>query len=239
MTNINFKILPYRKVYPKLRKKFGKDIFASYFKRNFENNSLIFDLDGTFIYMPRNRNDCFLFESLENLNTMIANENFPIEEPEWNPFAREKNRIMTFHTQHDHYHRFLNDHLKFEFETINQESLKAYLSKVVGRTIKQVATEKEVIALISVFGEILKSRFSAKWFLTKRLGTYNPYYVPNLYTPHRRVIDITQKIHRKLKWKVAKSELILNSPFLCETDEKEIGYDYEKYMANQTILEIE
>lgn len=236
MEDIKFKISPYKKTYPLLRKKFGKDIFSSYLTKNFENNSLTFDVDGTFIYLPTNENDCFIFESLKDLNEMVSGENFPIEEPEWNPFAKEKDRILSFHNQKGHYHHFLNEHLKFDFDTINDTSIKAYLSKIIGRTIKKVVTEKEIIALISVFGEVLKSRFNAKWFLTKRLGTYNPYYIPNLRTPHSRVIDITQDVESKLKWKISKPELILNT---LSADERKIGYDYKKHKINNTIQEIE
>lgn len=118
-------------------------------------------------------------------------------------FDVEGDRMKTFHLQADHYRQHLNNVLKFDFQEINKEAAQAYLKKVIGRFIKKLTTPTDVVALISVIGELVKQETGGKWFLEKRYGTYNPIYEPNIVTADGNVFKISSKIIGKVKWRVS------------------------------------
>jgi len=93
--------------------------------------------------------------------------------------------------------------LKFDFQEINKEAAQAYLKKVIGRFIKKLTTPTDVVALISVIGELVKQETNGKWFLEKRYGTYNPIYEPNIVTADGNVFLMSSNIIGKIKWRVS------------------------------------
>lgn len=66
---------------------------------------------------------------------MIDGGNFLIHEPERNPFAREKERILKCRLQENHYLEYMNRQLYFKFQQIDLQVIEKYLGKVIGRTI--------------------------------------------------------------------------------------------------------
>ncbi|MFT3946440.1 MAG: hypothetical protein QM763_05640 [Agriterribacter sp.] len=121
-------------------------------------------------------------------------------------FDVEGDRMKTFHLQADHYRQHLNNILKFDFQEINKEAAQAYLKKVIGRKIKTLTTAIDVVALISVIGELVKAETGGKWFLVKRYGTYNPIYEPNILTSGGNVYLISSRIIGKVKWRSSRLE---------------------------------
>ena len=234
-----YKILPYKKIFPILRKTVGVDFYSRFSYKIETNQGLVYKLNDQIIFLAKNNHDCIIFENENDLKGMIDNDNFPIEEPEWNPFVREKERITNFHLQHKHYKEFLNQQLKFNFEQIDMEEIEKYLSKVIGRTIKKVSTEKETIGLISIVGQKFKELYPSKWIGSKRYGTYNSYLEPSLVTNNKRVIPVSDLIRNSIKWKLKSANHIFNGFNFLNKSKTEIGYDYKQYTSHRTIQDIE
>jgi hypothetical protein len=144
-----------------------------------------------------------LFYTKECFDEIIKADKFPIDNVEKNMFDLEDDRIKTFHLQADYYREHLNSVLKFDFKEINKEAAQAYLKKAIGRFIKKLTTPKDVVALISVIGEIVKKETNGKWFLRKSYGTYNPFYEPNILTSNGNVVLISVYISGQIKWRVS------------------------------------
>lgn len=144
-----------------------------------------------------------LFDTEKCFDDVIKADKFPIENPEQEIFDVEGDRMKTFHLQADKYRQHLNSVLKFDFQEINKEAAQAYLKKVIGRFIKKLTKPRDVVALISVIGELVKQETNGKWFLVKRYGTYNPIYEPNIVTADGNVFLISSNIIGKIKWRVS------------------------------------
>ena len=163
--------------------------------------------NGQVIFIPRNfRGDGLLCQDKECFQDIVNSDKFPIDNPEQEMFDVEGDRMKTFHLQIDHYRQHLNNVLKFDFQEINKEAAQAYLKKVVGRKIKILTTATDVVALISVIGELVKAETGGKWFLVKRYGTYNPSYEPNILTSAGNVYLMSSRIIGKVKWRTSKLE---------------------------------
>ena len=147
-----------------------------------------------------------LFDTEKCFDDIIKADKFPIDNPEQEMFDVEGDRMKTFHLQADRYRQHLNNVLKFDFQEINKEAAQAYLKKVIGRKIKTLTTATDVVALISVIGELVKAEIGGKWFLVKRYGTYNPIYEPNILTSAGNVYLISSRIIGKVKWRTSKLE---------------------------------
>ena len=98
-----------------------------------------------------------LFDTEKCFDVIIKADKFPIDNPEQEMFDIEGDRMATFHLQADHYRQHLNNILKFDFKEINKEAAQAYLKKIIGRKIKTLTTSTDVVALISVIGELVKA----------------------------------------------------------------------------------
>ena len=144
-----------------------------------------------------------LFDTEKGFDDIIKADKFPIDNPEQEMFDIEGDRMKTFHLQADHYRQHLNNILKFDFKEINKEAAQTYLKKVIGRKIKTLTTSTDVVALISVIGELVKAETNGKWFLEKRYGTYNPIYVPNIVTGDGNVILMSSEIIGSIKWRTS------------------------------------
>lgn len=234
-----YKIIPYKKLVPKLRKAFGTDFYSKFDYKVETNQGLVYHIDGQTIFLAKNNHDCIIYKDENDLKKMIDEDNFPIQEPEWNPFVKEKERIIEFHLQADHYFEYMNQHLGFKCEKIDSHIIEKYLSKVIGRTIKKAASEKETIGLISIVGQKFKEIYPSKWIGTKYFATYNSFLEPNLVTNNKRIIPVSDIINRQLKWKVKNIEQIFNGLIFKDKDETEIGYDFDQYTRHRVIVEIE
>ena len=126
----------------------------------------------------------------------------------------EKDAATTFHLQADFYRQYLNQVLKFDFPAITKEAAVAYLKKVVGRAIRKLTTENDVIALISVIGELVKAEVGGQWFMIDRISFDEPYhtvYEPAIRTAQDTVYFIGTEIFGMVKWKVTTLENIFVS----------------------------
>ncbi len=169
-------------------------------------------LNGEVIFLPNDlRQKGILFKNKNIFEEMLNLDSFPIANPGSNMFDTECERIKTFHLQADHYRKHLNKVLKFDFDEITKDSAQAYLKKVIGRKIKGVTTGTDVIALISVIGELVKRETNGKWFLEKYYGVYNPMYEPNIHTESGNVFLISSQIMGFVKWRVSTLENIFIS----------------------------
>jgi hypothetical protein len=154
------------------------------------------------------RHKAILFNSKKCFKDILKKDKFPVDNPEKEFFEAEADRMKTFHLQADHYRKHLNKVLKLEFKEITKEAAQAYLSKVIGRNIKKLTTPTDIIALISVIGELVKNETRGKWFLEKRYGLYNPIYEPNIVTGSGNVFSMSFNVLSHVKWRVAKLEHI-------------------------------
>lgn len=160
--------------------------------------------NGEVVFFTNNfQHHAILFDSKKCFDDVVAKDKFPVENPEQEMFEIEGDRMKTFHLQADHYREHLNRVLKFDFQEISKEAAQAYLKKVIGRFIKKVTTPTDVVALISVIGELVKKETNGKWFLEKRYGSYNPIYEPNIVTGDGNVILMSHKIIGKIKWRTS------------------------------------
>lgn len=108
----------------------------------------------------------------------------------------------------------MNKVLKFDFSEITKEAATAYLKKAVGRAIRKLTTETDVLALISVIGELVKDEVGGRWFLIDRVSFYEPYhtvYEPAIRTANDTVFLISGTIFGKIKWKVTDLDTIFIS----------------------------
>jgi hypothetical protein len=144
-----------------------------------------------------------LFDNKKCFDDIVSQDKFPVDNPEQEIFDIEGDRIKIFHLQADHYRKHLNTVLKFDFPEITKEAAQAYLKKVIGRKIKTLTTGTDIVALISVIGELVKAETGGKWFLEKRYGTYNPIYEPNIVTGDGNVVLMSSNIIGKVKWRVS------------------------------------
>jgi hypothetical protein len=123
----------------------------------------------------------------------------------------ELDEARTFHLQADYYRQYLNSVLKFDFPEITKEAATAYLKKAVGRAIRKLTTEADVIALIAVIGELVKTEVGGQWFLIDRQSFEAPYrtvYEPAIRTENDTVFLISSAIFGKIKWKTANLDTI-------------------------------
>lgn len=156
------------------------------------------------------KHPAILFADKMFFDECIKSEKFPVDNPEQGLFDFENDRTRSFHLQANYYREHLNTVLKFDFPVITKEAAQAYLKKVIGRKIKGITTATDVIALISVIGELVKAETSGKWFLIKSYGTYNPTYEPNILTLEGNVYLMSSRIISKIKWRTSRLEDIFN-----------------------------
>jgi hypothetical protein len=154
------------------------------------------------------KHEAILFNNKKCFDDVISLDKFPLENPEQDMFDIEGGRMKTFHLQADYYRNHLNNVLKLDFPEITKVAAQAYLKKVIGRQIKTLTTATDVVALISVIGELVKAETAGKWFLVKRYGTYNPIYEPNIVTSSGNVFLISNEVMGSIKWRTAKLEHI-------------------------------
>jgi len=92
------------------------------------------------------------------------------------------------------------------------------------------------VALIAIFGQLIKEVTDGKWFLEKRYGTYNPKYEPNIRTASGNVILISSKMIGSVKWKVATLESVFADIHYKETMPLTWA-DYSNHRTNLIELE--
>jgi len=68
----------------------------------------------------------------------------------------------------------LNRILKFDFPEITKEAAQAYLKKVLRRKIKKLTSGTNIVALISVIGELVKAAAIGRWLLEKDTERITP-----------------------------------------------------------------
>ena len=202
------------------------------------NAGFVFNLEnGKVVFLPNDfQSKGLLIENKEIFKEMIENDYLPIEKEFKNLFETEIQQIQNINNEINNYQIHLNKTLKFDFQELNKEAAHFYLKKVVGRTIKQLTTDKDIVGLIAIFGELIRKEVNGKWFTFKRYGKYNPYYEPNIVTEKKKVIMISNKIMGNIKWKVATLESIFNKMTFEGING---GIDFDKYcfQGNCKILE--
>jgi hypothetical protein len=188
----------------------GRDAFYDFDYQLQTNYGFVHKLkNGQVAFFPNDfKQKAILFDTKKSFGQTIKKDQFPIENPNKEMFEVEGDKIKAFHLQADHYRQHLNKILKFDFTEITKEAAQAYLKKVIGRFIKRLTTPTDVVALISVIGELVKQETNGKWFLEKRYGTYNPIYEPNIVTSKKNVCLISSQVIGSVKWRTSKLENI-------------------------------
>lgn len=184
----------------------GRNAFYDFDYQLQTNHGFVHELkNGEVIFFDNHfKHAAILFKNKKYFDEVISNDRFPVDNPEQNMFDIESERIKTFHLQADYYRNHLNNVLKFDFLEITKEAAQAYLKKVIGRKIKTLTTGTDIIALISVIGELVKAETGGKWFLEKRYGTYNPIFEPNISTSEENIYLISSRLISRVKWRTSR-----------------------------------
>ncbi|CAN5390314.1 hypothetical protein BH10BAC2_BH10BAC2_47750 [soil metagenome] len=177
------------------------------------NYGFVYNLkSGQVVFLPNNfRGDGILFLDEKCFKHFVAADKFPIDNPGNNLYDTEIDRIKTINKQIDFYRIHLNTVLKFDFEEISHDAAQAYIKKVVGRTIKKLTTNTDLVGLIAVFGELIRIEIGGKWVIEKWYGTYNPRYKPRILTKDKKLIFIDDTLIIQLKWKVTQIDSIFKN----------------------------
>ena len=191
-------------------KKQGRDAFHDFDYQLQTNYGFIHELEnGKVVFFDNHfKHKAILFDNKKCFDDVVKKDQFPVDNPDQEMFEIEVDRMKTFNLQADHYRQHLNNVLKFDFPEITKDAAQAYLKKVIGRFIKKLTTPTDVIALISVIGELVKHETNGKWFLEKRYGMYNPIYEPNIVTSEGNVILMSSKVIGKIKWRISSLDII-------------------------------
>jgi hypothetical protein len=167
--------------------------------------------NGQVIFLPNNfRNDGLIFKDDQCFNYFLKVDKFPIENPGTDLYDTEIERIKTINRQIDFYHQHLNKVLKFDFRELDQEAAQAYLKKIIGRTIKQLTTNTDLMALIAVFGEMIRRQINGKWVIEKWYGMYNPHFKPRILDQNNMLIFVDDGVLGNVKWKISFIDMILD-----------------------------
>jgi hypothetical protein len=187
-----------------------KDVFRDMDSQLQTNYGFTFNLNnGGVVFLPHTfRNDGIVFENKECLEELIRQDWFPINNPGNSLYDTEIERIKSIHMQIDFYRLHLNRVLKLDFEEINRDACQGYLKKIIGRTIRKLTTNTDLIGLIAVFGEVLRREIHGQWVIEKWYGIYNPHYKPRILDKDQRLIFIDDKILGQVKWKVSSADRI-------------------------------
>jgi hypothetical protein len=188
----------------------GRDAFHDWDYQLQTNYGFVHELpNGEVVFFDNHfKYPAILFSTKKCFADVISLDKFPVDNPEQDMFDIEGDKMKSFHLQADYYRNHLNKVLKFDFPEITKEAAQGYLKKVIGRKIKNLTTGTDVVALISVIGELVKAETGGKWFLEKRYGMYNPIYEPNILTSEGNVYFMSSRIIGKVKWRVSKLENI-------------------------------
>lgn len=186
-------------------KKQGRDAFHDFDYQLQTNYGFVHELkSGEVIFFDNHfKHKAILFANKKCFKDILKKDHFPVDNPEMDMFEIEGDRMKTFHLQADYFRNHLNTILKFDFPEITKEAAQAYLKKVIGRSIKKLTTPNDVVALISVIGELIKKEINGKWFLVKSYGMYNPIFEPNIVSSAGNVFLISSNIIGKVKWRVS------------------------------------
>jgi hypothetical protein len=209
---LSYEIMKAKKMISYLKKNGRKDPYFDFDFQLQTNYGFVFILkNGRVAFIPNNfRDDAILFNNRQSYQKTINSDFFPIENPDKSLYDVEIKRISTINKQIEFYQTHLNTVLKFDFKKLDIESAQVYMKKIIGRKIKKMTTDTDLIALIAILGEILRQRINGKWLLEKWYGTYNPYYMPRILTPSKKIIHINDYILTSVKWNVADAEQLLN-----------------------------
>jgi hypothetical protein len=177
------------------------------------NYGFVFNLaDNKVIFLPNNfRDNGLIFENKKCFQEVLDSDEFPLENPERTLYDTEIEGIKRINEQIGFYHSYLNTILKLDYSEINQEAAHSYLKKIIGRTIKKITTHKDIIALIAVFGELIRKEVNGNWVIEKWYGTYNPHFKPRILNSKKRLIFVDDIILSQIKWKVSDIQYILGS----------------------------
>ncbi len=176
------------------------------------NYGWVFELNnGQVVFIENNfTNDGLIFRDKECFNQTLVADKFPIENPEKSLYDTEIDRIKSIHKQIDFYRKHLNTVLKLDFRELNRDAAQAYIKKVVGRTIKKLTTDTDLVALIAIFGEIMRREIKGRWMLEKWYGTFNPYFMPKIINQKNKIVPVNDSVLLAIKWKVTFIDTILN-----------------------------
>lgn len=195
-----------------LKQSENKDAFYDFDYQLQTNYGFVYNLKtGKVVFIPHNfKNDGLIFADARCFNEITASDKYPIEEPVKDIYVTEIEQIKNIHKEIDFFLSHLNRVLKFDFKEISKEAAQVYLKKVIGRTIKRLTTDKDIVALIAIFGEIIRREINGQWVIEKWYGMYNPHYKPRILDSNNKLIFIDDAVLGHIKWKVSNVDMIFN-----------------------------
>ncbi|MBL0334730.1 MAG: hypothetical protein IPP73_05260 [Chitinophagaceae bacterium] len=109
-----------------------------------------------------------LFANKKCFKDILKKDHFPVDNPEMDMFEIEGDRMKTFHLQADYFRNHLNTILKFDFPEITKK-LPRRILKSHRPLIKKTYYPNDVVALISVIGELIKKEINGNGFGKKAM----------------------------------------------------------------------
>ncbi len=232
-----YQIKPTEELLKYLEEKHKRDYFSMDYQLQ-TNYGSIYELDNDeIVFLPNHlKHSGILFKTKICFADTIQSDKFPIENPDKSIFEDETDRIIEIQLNILFYQNHLNKVFKLNFTEINREAILAYLKKIVGREIRGINTDRDIVGMIAVTGDLVKRELDCKWFIEKWYGMYNPYYELNLLSSDNKVIKISDIILGKLKWKIAKLDSIFKSPLIIRVNG---GIDYDNYSQQRNCIILE
>ena len=175
------------------------------------NFGFIYNLkDGKKVFLPNDfKNKGLIFSNAQCLKKVIASDIFPIENPHPNLYEIEIDNIRQINRKISYYIDHLAKILKLDYSGLNREYCQKCLSKIIGRYIKKITSEKDLVALIAIIGELVRKEVDGYWMLEKWYGLYNPYFIPKILNKKKKVISVNDRVLSLVKWRIAKIDFIL------------------------------
>ena len=191
----------------------NKDAYDDFDYQLHTNYGFVYNLkNGQIVFIPNNfRNDGLLFDNKECFNQFVKADKFPIANPGTNLYDTEIETIKAINKQIDFCQHHLNALLRFDYKELNRDTAQVYLRKIIGRTIKKLTTNTDLLALIAIFGEIVRREINGKWVIEKWYGMYNPHYKPRILNNVGKLIFIDDAVLGNVKWKVSFVDMIFNN----------------------------
>ena len=146
--------------------------------------------------------DGILFKNSKSFDNMIANEIFPIENPDKSIFELEMKNILNIDKNIDIFQELLNNQFKLHYTTINKSILKTYYQNILSLYKKNGDNNKCLIPLVALVGQYIKDIKGGHWALIKRYGIYNPYYEPVIITSDNNIIFFADSLFRMIENKI-------------------------------------
>lgn len=173
---------------------------AQYCYRDEDNHAKVFKLtDGRFVLVPALKaNEVVVFESEEDMNTIVKDIGVPIEDPRPNLFQKKQEFILKIETSSKDLISQLGTEIGFNLDSKEYADISFQFRKFFYRTDYQERLEQYKFPLGIYVHELIRKEVKGNWWLIKRYAI-NPYYIPVIESPEGLKFNAWRSVSRSLK----------------------------------------